>query len=142
MFYIDGKRGQASVEYLIIAGFVVFLVVSILGFAFFYSLQISEAIRFNNIAKYADKIISSSERIFLAGEPSRVTELVYLPAGVNSIELIENNLIFSVSTSYGVSKVSFPSDVPLDFNGGLSVDKGVKRIQLIAEADRVRIIEG
>lgn len=134
------KRGQISTEYLIVVGFVTFLIISVVGLAFFYSGSITDRIKLDQIQDFANKIISSAEQVFYAGEPSRVVINAYLPSGVGQIEIVNNNLVFNVSTSSGLTRIAFPSKVQIE--GALSLDPGVKRINVVALSDRVQLIEG
>ena len=137
---MEQKKGQISVEYLIIVGFIVFIVLGFLGAAFFYSSQMKDTIRFHNVENFAAKIISSAEGVYYRGEPSRITITAYLPAGVNQIDVSGKEILFNVSSSSGPSRISYSSSVELE--GVISPQEGVKRIQLIATTDRVNIISG
>jgi len=129
------KRGQISTEYLIIVGFITFFIVVILGLALIYSSQIRDTIKMNELEKFAKKTISSSETIFYAGEPSKSTISVYLPSGVTDIQLIGNEMLFTISLSSGINKISYTSKVPIE--GNISTIDGIKKIQLTASSDRV-----
>ncbi len=136
---MEYKRGQISTEYLIIVGFVIFLVVSVLGLALYYSSSISDRIRFDQVNNFANKIVSSAETVFYSGEPSRVTINAYLPAGVSGISVLSNGIVINVSTASGLNTVYFESKVPL--TGSLNKNEGVKKILISAEVDSARISE-
>lgn len=133
------RRGQISTEYLIVIGFVVFLVLGILAVAFFYTAGTSDQIKISQLTQFAQKITSSAETVFYAGEPSKVTFTAYLPAGVNLLDITPTELIVSVSTTSGVATMSFSSNVPL--SGSISTSEGVKRIEVIAQENNVAINE-
>jgi len=133
------KRGQISTEYLIVVGFVVFLVMGILGVAFFYTSITNDQIKVSQVSNLANKIISSAESVFYAGEPSKLTITGYMPIGVSSFEIMPNEIVASISTSSGVSTISFTSNVPL--LGNVSSSEGVKRIEVLAQQDEVAINE-
>ena len=134
------KRGQISTEYLIVVGFVTFLIASVLGLSLFYSSQIKDKIRFNQLQNFANKVISSSEAVFFSGEPSRSTITAYLPSGVNGVNVLANEIVFNVSSSSGFTVISFLSDVPL--YGGVSNSEGVKRILISANLTSITLGEG
>ena len=143
------KRGQISVEYLIVIGFVVFIVISILGVAFFYASGIRDRIKTNQLENFANKIISSAESVYFAGEPSKVTITAYLPAGVQAIEIVYDSgseeylIIFDIETGSGISKIAYTSDVPLETGSSIiSISEGVKRLQITAVENEVSIVEG
>lgn len=135
----ESKRGQISTEYLIVIGFVVFLVLGILGVAFFYTSVTNDQIKVSQVSNFANKIISSAESVFYAGEPSKLTLNGYLPIGVSSFEIMPNEIVVSLSTSSGVTTMSFTSNVPL--SGNISNIDGIKRIEVLAQQDEVLISE-
>lgn len=133
------KRAQVSTEYLIVIGFVSFLVLAVLGVAFFYTSITNDQIKVSQVSNLANKIISSAESVFYSGEPSKLTLTGYLPVGVRSFEIMSDQIVASISTSSGVTKISFSSNVPL--SGNISINEGVKRISVIAQQDEVSISE-
>ena len=66
------KRGQIATEYLIIISFVTFIIISVLGIALIYSSEIRDSIKSSQLDKLSDKIVSTSESVFYAGEPSKI----------------------------------------------------------------------
>src|SRR3989344_4993003 len=129
------KRGQISVEYLVVVGFIVFIIVNIMGVAFYYVGGIKDKIKENQIEGFAQNLISSADTVFSAGEPSRVTITAYLPSGVEDIQLSGKELVIRISSNSGLNVRSFVSKVNLE--GTLTKTEGVKRIQVIALSDRV-----
>jgi uncharacterized protein (UPF0333 family) len=135
------KKGQVSIEYLIVMGFVTFILIGVLSLAFFYSNNIKDRIKINEITNYANKIISTSESIFYAGYPSKTTITCHLPENVNSIEInsAEDSIIISIQTSSGISKTSFSSNVPI--SGSLKANAGLNKIQIEAGATEIIIAQ-
>lgn len=138
-FSLRNSRGQVSTEALIIMGFILLLIVSLLGVAFLYVRGINDRIKGNQVNNYADKLISASEDVYYSGEPSRVTINVFVPESIESINIIDKNLVINISLSTGNSLMAFPSSVNLE--GNLSINAGVKKIQIEALTDRVRLTE-
>ena len=137
---IEKRKGQISTEYLVIVSFITLLIIGILAISLFYSSEINDRIRINQLQNFANKLISSAERIYYSGEPSKSTVSAYLPAGVTSAEIIENQLVFSIVTSSGVTRIAFTTNVPIQ--GSLSSSEGVKVITLSAQTDAVVLSEG
>ena len=130
------KRGQISTEYLVIVSFLTFVAIGVLGVAFFYTGEIRDAIKFNQIEQFSNKIISSAESVFFAGEPSKITLTAYLPESVDSIIILDNpnsadEIIFHVSSSSGTNVISYRSNVPLA-GGSISTSRGLKKISIVA----------
>ncbi len=84
------NRGQISLEYLIVVGFVVFIVILLLGLAVFYTSTARDSMSFNQLNNFANKLLNSAETVYFAGEPSKLTITAYLPEGVSSFEILEN----------------------------------------------------
>ena len=140
------KRGQISIEYLMITGFVVFLVISILGIALLYTASVKDELKFNQLERFAIKVISNAERVFFEGEPSQVTINAFLPSGVQSIYVDidvpndEYTLVFNLSSGSGESVIGFSSDVPIMLIGlNISTSEGLKRLEIKAIATEVTI---
>ena len=133
------KRGQISIEYLIIVGFIIFLIIGILGVSLFYSSLIKDNIRMNYLRSFANKIISSAESVFYAGEPSLITITAYLPSGVQGMYIGGNQILVNISTAGGVTRIFFSSNVPI--SGSISNSEGVKKIKVLAGKNEVNITE-
>ena len=135
------KRGQISIEYLMITVFVVFLVISILGIALLYTASVNDELKFNQLERFAIKVISNAERVFFEGEPSQVTITAFLPSGVQSIYIDEEyTLVFNLSSGSGESIIGFSSDVPVALvSPGISTSEGLKRLEIKATATNVII---
>jgi uncharacterized protein (UPF0333 family) len=131
------KRGQISVEYMIVVGFIIFVVLLVLGAALLYSSQIDDSIQIRQIEQFAAKVISSAESVKYAGEPSRSTISAYLPAHVRAIQIIGKEIVIDFITGSGLNRVSYLSKVPLE--GEISPVFGVKKIRIVAMQDSVNI---
>jgi len=140
----NNKKSQISFEYMIIVGFITFIIVAVMGVALFYSGSIRDRIRLTQVTNCANKIISTAESVFYAGKPSRATITCYLPDNVVDIEVDESeqSLIISIQTYSGVSVTAFTSNVPI--SGAVQSETstkiaGVKKIKIEAEDDRAFI---
>ncbi|OGJ19882.1 hypothetical protein A3K73_02730 [Candidatus Pacearchaeota archaeon RBG_13_36_9] len=133
------EYGQVSVEYLIVFGFVTMAIIAILGIALSYSGNLKDNIKFTQLNSYAEKIISASESVFYAGEPSKATIDCYLPEGVKEVQVVENSLFIAVETHTGTDKLSYSSKVPI--SGSLSGGGGVKKIEVAANETSITLTE-
>ena len=130
-------KAQIGMEYLMMIGFTTFIILIILGSSMLYSGLIKDKIKMNQLKEFSNKIITSAETIYYAGEPSKITIQVYVPEQVKSIEITSNEMIVTIETNTGTNKLSFPSNVPLE--GTISTGSGLKNIQIIAKEDKVEI---
>lgn len=131
------QKSQVGMEYIIIMGFIVFVVITILGIALFYSSNVKDRIKILDINNCANKIISSAESVFYSGYPSRITIFCYLPDNVKSIQIEENSLFIEYQTQSGISKTSFSSKVPI--SGSLAVFSGLRKVKITAEQNYASI---
>lgn len=142
------RAGQISTEYLILLGFLVFIILAVLGASLFYSSLARDRLTFRTLEEFSGKIIGTAEEVYYAGEGARITVTAYVPAGVTSIYLMapttsssdKTLLMVSVSTSSGQQLTAYTSSVPLE--GNFSSSEGVKRFVISAAPDRVLITEG
>jgi len=133
------KYGQASVEYLVVFGFVTAAIIIILGVALTYSGNVRGNIQFTQLDSYAEKVISASESVFYAGAPSKSTIECYLPEGVAAIQVVENSLYITLETQTGTNKILYSSKVPI--SGILSSNGGVKKIEVVANDTSITLTE-
>jgi len=128
------RKSQISFEYLIIMGFVTFVIIGVLGIALFYSGSIKDRIKITQMTDCANKIISTAESVFYSGYPSRATISCYLPEGIQDPIIIDGNeLVFKLQTSTGKSTTSFASNVQLA--GSIMATPGLKKIKLEANVN-------
>ncbi len=133
------NRGQISLEYLMVVGFVVFIVILLLGLAIFYTATAQDSIAISQLNNFANKILSSAETVYFSGEPSKLTITAYLPEGIQNFEILDNSLVFNISTSSGDTITAFQSTVPLDPTSIFSFTGGVKRLEIVATSSNVKI---
>ena len=131
------KKSQASVEYIVLVGFITIVLIGILGIALFYSGSARDRIKIYQVSNFANKILSSAETVFYAGEPSKSTISVYLPNEVTDIQILENSILIEIQTNSGRNKMSFTSKVPL--SGTLTSRGGMKKIEIISRENSAEI---
>jgi uncharacterized protein (UPF0333 family) len=90
------KRGQVSVEFAMLIGFVTFLLIAIIGIAYYYSGAAKEQIKVNSLDKVGKKIADTADSIFYLGPPSKATIKLSVPIGVRTVELINNGGNFGI----------------------------------------------
>ena len=136
-----GNKGQVSFEYMVIIGFVTLAVVIILGLAMIYSGSIRDKMRTTQMENCINKIISSAESVFYAGEPSIATITCYLPENVKEISVysgvLEKGILVKIGTSSGEISRLFTSNVNL--SGTLISSPGIRKIKIEALGDSARL---
>lgn len=133
------KRAQTGTEYLIIVGFVTFAIMAIVVIAFTMSNNTKDKLKMNQIESFANSLIGSSESVFFAGEPSKVTVTLFLPEGANNVTINPYEVIIEFDSSTGKNSRVFGSRVPL--SGTISGGEGAKNLVLEAKEDYVLITQ-
>ena len=134
---IHKKNAQIGMEYIMIVGFLTFVLIGTLGIAMYNNNTIRDMISSRQVESMAAKIISAAESVFYAGEPSKVTIISYIPDGISDINITNNILFVTFQCSSGNNKVSFPSNVPI--TGSLSKTSGLRNIIIEATPTTVTI---
>ena len=135
---IHKKNAQIGMEYLMIIGFLTFILIGTLGIAMYHNNTIRDMISSRQVESMSTKIISSAESVFYAGEPSKVTIVSYIPNGISEINITDNTIFVTFQSSSGTNKVSFKSNVPI--TGTLSTISGLRNIIIEATSSSVTII--
>jgi uncharacterized protein (UPF0333 family) len=133
------KRGQAGIEYLILVGFVTLAVIIVFSIAIIYSQSIKDTIILNQVESFAEDLISSSEKVFFSGEPSKSTISIYVPHGVSEISFHDKELLIKTSVATGENIRSFNSAVSIQ--GSINPSEGKKILILTAKNDYVEVSE-
>ena len=138
MVTLLNKKAQSSMEFLILMGFLTFVIIGILSVGYYYSNTINDRMKSSQINNFANKIISTAEIVFYAGEPFKLTISAYLPEGIEEIRIIDNDLIITYSLTTGRNVISFSSEVPMieNVSAELSSTSGIKNIIIIADANQ------
>ena len=131
------RRAQIGMEYLMIVGFLTFVIIGTLGIAMYHNNTIRDMISSRQVESMSTKIVSAAESVFYAGEPSKITIVSYIPEGISEINITDNTLFVTFQSSSGTNKVSFPSNVPI--TGTLSTVSGLRNIVIEATSSSVTI---
>ncbi|MFW5746269.1 MAG: hypothetical protein ACOCWQ_01825 [Nanoarchaeota archaeon] len=132
------KRGQVSLEYLMIVGFVIAVLIptSILAYNDFKEKE--DIIRVRQAEQAAYAIVKEAESVYYLGPPSISTMEVYLPDQIFDIYVANYDFTIRVHTKHGIEDVSVPSKV--NITGMLSETQGVHRVRLSAQGAYVEVI--
>ena len=131
------KRGQVSIEYIAIVGLTTIVVISLLAISNYYSREVEDTINTNQIDRIGKEVVDTAESMYYFGEPSKTTIKVFMPNGINEINIIPNELNFRVRTKSGLTDMPYFSSVPL--NGNISHSYGFRYITIEARGEEVWI---
>lgn len=134
-----GRGGQVSIEFLIVTGFSLLLLIPII---LLFGTQ-SSAIRTELVEAQAQEagqaLVNSAERVYYAGPPSQEVVRVTFPDYVQSIQIRNSSVIITIQGDSQYDMV-VPSSVPL-IETTLPSGQGVARIQVRATVGGVLFTE-
>jgi len=91
----------------------------------------------NKDQNYRKEIVDTAESMYYFGKPSKTTVKVFMPEGINGVNITSNELNFEVRTGSGVTDMSYSSDVAL--SGNISHSYGFHYITIEAKEGYVWI---
>jgi len=127
-----GKRGQVSMEFMTIMGFVTFVALTMLIVSQFYQREVETQVETNQVDHLARKLIESAESVYYLGEPSKTTINANMPSHIDSVTIGSNEITFKVRVGGGkTSDINYQSNVNL--TGSISNTPGLKKISVEAK---------
>ena len=135
------KRGksQVSMEFLLVVLFAFAITVPMILYFVDESQKAAEGVNIAQITQIARTIASNAETVYAFGEPTTLTIRVYMPKGVDTVNLNNNQLEFVVQNKGELMTISEP--VAMNLSGNISNHPGVHRIKLLAANNSVVISE-
>ena len=129
--YRLGKKnsmGQAAMEYIILTGIVLAIIIPLMVVFYNQSEDITLQVKSQQVRKIGEKIIDTAESVSYLGEPSRIQLKVYIPEGINAVSVVDKGIIFTIDTKLGENQVIVPSDV--NMSGSIPITPGYHTISI------------
>jgi uncharacterized protein (UPF0333 family) len=133
------KKGQVSVEYLLITGFLFVLLIPLLVLFVHTQKDTQDGLVQAQARRVADLIRDGSERVYYAGDPAQETLQLYFPERIKAVTIANHSITFTMAAGSGSSDVFVPSSAPL--NGTLRTNRGVHQVRVRRAGDTVQISE-
>lgn len=134
---VQRRKGQVSMEYIVIVGFVAVLVIPMLLIFYTYADRTEDEIISNQVQKIGHTISDSAEAMYYLGEPSRTKIRAYFPKNINNITIGNNELVFTVNVKEGLDQVVVYTPIPIQ--GTLDEHSGYHNIQIRSMGNYVEI---
>ena len=125
---IRTNKAQVSMEYLVIVGFVVVLVIPMMLIFYTYADRTEDEIISNQVQKIGLKIGDAAESMYYLGEPSRTKIRSYFPKNINNITIGNNEILFIIHTKEGDDHIVIYTPVPVQ--GSLDTHAGYHNINV------------
>jgi len=131
------KKGQSSMEYLILLAFIMGITLVLVLLFQTYSQETMDTIRMKQLDQVARKIIDSAEKVYYLGEPSKITVKANLPANVKSVHIGNKEIYFIVSTAQGDNELVYATKI--NVTGTIPVNEGIYEIKVESKGNYVQI---
>jgi uncharacterized protein (UPF0333 family) len=127
------RKGQISMEYMLVVGFSLMLIVPIISIYGFERQSIANQVSIRQAYSIASKVTDASESVYYLGRPAKTTLKVYMPAGVDNATVSGREIIFFVHDF----EVVGTSDV--NMTGSISAGQGIQYIEISADHTGVNV---
>ncbi len=124
----QGCRGQVSLEYVIVVGFMFALLIPLVILYAQTQKDTSDSLREAQLRSAGNAIRDAAERVYFAGDPAQETINVQFPEALKAITLTNTSIVFTMQGGSGTYELPIPSAAPL--NGSLGTWMGIHRVQL------------
>jgi len=138
------RKGQASMEYLLVAGIAFVIIVPMMFLLYDYIIGVSSEARSSRVSKIATDIVNAAEQVYYLGEPSKATIRVDLPQGVWDANVSEDTTLSFFLGDYQDSEeiVTFSRVRLKSYLTRLDLSQGRHDYHVEAEKDDVMIYTG
>lgn len=130
-------KAQLSMEYMTIMGFVILITIPLTLIYYHYSNTTADEISMNQLMQITRKIADSADSVYYLGKPSETTIKVFMPHGVQSVNITHNEISFTIMTVSGLSDIVASTNV--NVSGTIPISRGIHFINLKAEDYYVNI---
>jgi hypothetical protein len=107
------RRGQAAIEYILIFAFVLAILIPLIVLFVNRSSDVTAEVTSRQVQSVGQAIVDRAESVYYLGEPSKATVRVFLPEGIDSVNLTGRELVFRLRTVGGPSDIVISSAVNL-----------------------------
>jgi Flp pilus assembly pilin Flp len=117
------SSGQAAIEYLMIAGFVMTIMLPLVYLVFNYTQESTADITNAQIQKFGRDLVNNAESVYFFSEPSKITLEMNMPQGVRNITIFRNNeasectkcteVRFTVQQKSQIADLSFSTNIDI-----------------------------
>ena len=132
-------RAQVSMEFLLVMALALLIIVPLILFFVAESQSSTEEVNAAQIGQILRKIAANAETVYAFGEPTTLTLRVYMPQGVEAVNISNTELIFTVRTKGAFTTIS--ENLPMNITGDISNHVGIHRLRIQAANNSVVISE-
>ncbi len=132
------KKAQVSMEYIIIIGFVIIMLIPATYIYIRYSGSSSDALSSSKASQIANEIVKAANEVYYLGEDNQKNIEVSFPSNIEAIEFVNKEIVFRTKDSKGnIQEIVEVASVPL--SGILPNIQGKKSITVRSLGNRVSV---
>ena len=131
------KRGQISLEYTMMVGIGLMLLMPLILIYVNHQQTIKDDVNVIQSRNIVESIVQNSEKLHFIGSPAKTTIKARFPEGIQDINITKNRVIFFVRNQETLITVYKYSDANL--TGHLDPSPGMRRIVITAENNYINI---
>jgi hypothetical protein len=132
------KKSQASIEFLVIFGFVFLMMIPLIAIFFDQTNVVQDTIAENQLRNLAIKIADKAETIYYTGGSSKTTVKAFLPDGITSFNISSRTINIQYTTKEGLPHNIVVSTL-VNITGNVSVNSGIHNIEIVSSGGLVLI---
>jgi hypothetical protein len=134
------RKSQASMEFLVIFGFVFLMMIPLIIIFFDQTGFVQDAIAENQLKNLAIKIADKAETVYYTGGSSKTTIKAYLPEGINSFNITSRAVLIRYITKKGIQH-NIEAVSLVNVTGNVSVTPGIHNIEIESSGGLVLVSE-
>jgi len=132
------KRGQVSIEFITIFGFVFLMMIPLIVIFFDQSGAVQDAIASNHLRNIGIKIIDKGESVYYLGEPSKVTIKTTFPERIEYINFTTRTILIGYRTQdNNIQAIEVVAK--MNVTGSLSTNPGIHYISIEASSGGITV---
>jgi len=135
------KKSQASMEFLVVFGFVFLMMIPLIVIFFDQTGYVQDTIGESQIRNIMLKIVNKAESVYYTGGSSKTTIKAYLPEGVQNINISSRTIRVIYLTKKGIYH-NIEAGSLVNMTGTFSVNSGIHNILIESDGGAVSISEG
>ncbi|RME53477.1 hypothetical protein D6783_01925 [Candidatus Woesearchaeota archaeon] len=129
------KRGQVSIEYILIVAFAFALTIPLFGIFQQKAVETKTIVSDEQLFKAGTAIIDAVNQVYYYGPPAKQTLRVYFPSNIVSVDINGKSIIFTMDAIPKDYDVSFTADTTINPASTIKKHEGIHSITITAQQD-------
>ena len=133
------RRGQAAIEYFVIAAMVMMFMIPIWVYVASTQQSTGYELSLSYTRNAAKQLADAASLVHSQGAPAKINVKVYIPSGVENVSIIDKTVIFKVNTGPQVSEVWYTSAATITGEDQIPINEGYYYFDIISHDSYVEI---